>query len=153
MPDKRPYGKHEAYVEGDIIRSIPRGEITLSEVHLFNDIAMELIAKYGYCFYLADIKESTGIEASARRYSAQWSIGKPVLGIAMFNAGLIASTLFTLLLKAANIIRKQPLPFAFFRTEQEARAWLELLREQHLAKPRQGPPSPAQQSALLAAKP
>ena len=114
---------------------------------------MELIAKYGYCLYLADIKESTGIEASARRYSAQWSIGKPVLGIAMFNAGLIASTLFTLLLKAANIIRKQPLPFAFFRTEQEARAWLELLRAQHLAQPRQGPPSPAQQSALLAAKP
>ena len=147
MHEKRAYGKHSVYIEGDTVYSIPHGEITLPEVHIFNDIVAEVIAKHGYCLYLGDIKDAAGIEASARRYSAQWSIGKPVLGIAMFNAGLIASTVFTLLLKAANMIRRQALPFAFFRTEQEARSWLAQLREQHLAKLKQGPPPPVHDSA------
>lgn len=146
MPDKRAYGKHSVYLEVDIIHSVPQGEITLPEVQIFTAIAAEVIAKHGYCLYLADIKNA-GIEASARRYSAQWSVGKPVIGIALFNANVIARTLFMLLIKAANVIRQQPVPFAFFKTEQEARSWLALLREQHLAKIRRGPTPPVQDSA------
>ena len=42
-----------------------------------------------------------------------------------------------------NMIGKQPLPFAFFKTEHEARDWLARLREQHLAKVKRGEMSPA----------
>ena len=57
------------------------------------------------------------------------ALAKPVIGIALFNASLTARTLFTLVLKAMNMIGKQLIPFAFYKTEQEARDWLALLRK------------------------
>lgn len=138
MREHRPYGKHELYIEDDIIISVPHGELNLSELRIYTDIVSEVIARHGHCLMLADNKDASGIEASARRYSAQWSIGKPVIGIALYNASLTARTVFTLVLKAMNLIGRQPIPFAFFKTELEARDWLARLREQHLAKVRLG---------------
>lgn len=134
MREQRPYGKHELYIEGDIITTIVHGQLTIAELHIFTGVAEEVIARQGYCLLLADNTDSGGIDAAARRYSAQWSIGKPVIGIAMYNAGLMARTVFSLVLKAANIIRKQTLPFEFFKTETEARDWLAQLRRQQLSK-------------------
>ena len=142
MREQRDYGKHDLYIEDDIVISVPHGELTLAELHIYTDILAEVIARHGHCLMLADNKEVSGIEACARRYSAQWSVGKPVVGIALYNAGLAARTVFTLVLKAMNMIGKQPIPFAFFKTEQEARDWLARLREQHLAKVRRGEMSP-----------
>lgn len=141
MREPRPYGKHQLYIEGDILFSIPKGEITLAEAQTFNAVVAEVIAKYGYCMLLADLKDSKGIDADARRYSAKWGVGKPILGIAMVNEKLVFHALFTLLLKAMNMLRQQPVPFTVFKTEDEARGWLAQLRKQHLAKAQQAPES------------
>lgn len=147
MREKRTYGKHDLYIEDDILYSVPHGELTLTEMHIYTEFAAEVIARHGYCMLLADNGDVTGIDAAARRYCAQWSIGKPVIGIAMFNASLTARTLFTLVLKAMNMIGKQLIPFVFHKTEQEARDWLALLRKQHLARlagePKKPPPGGA----------
>lgn len=142
MREKRTYGKHDLYIEDDILYSVPHGELTLSEMNIYTEFAAEVIARHGYCMLLSDTRDVSGIDAAARRYCAQWSIGKPVIGIAMFNASLTARTLFTLVLKAMNMIGKQVIPFVFHKTEQEARDWLALLRKQHLAaQARQGRPA------------
>ena len=86
MREQRAYGKHDLYIEDDIVISVPHGEITLAELHKSTDILAEVIARHGHCLMLADNKEVSGIEASARRYSAQWAVGKPVVGIALYNA-------------------------------------------------------------------
>lgn len=136
MREKRTYGKHELYLEGDTLFSVPHGLMTLAEAQTFNAIAAETIGKYGYCMILGDLKDASGIEPEARRFSAQWAVGKPVLGIAMFNESLIVHALFRLLLKAMNLLRKQPVPFSIFKTEQEARDWLAQLRQQHQREPK-----------------
>jgi len=135
MREQRHYGKHDLYIEEEILFSVPHGEMVLAEAQMFNSIAADIIARYGYCMILGNLKDSGGIEASARRYSAQWAVGKPVLGIALFNQSPMVHTMFTLLLKAMNLLRRQqPVPVGTFKTEQEARDWLAQLRRQHLAK-------------------
>lgn len=134
MREKREYGKHELYIEEDTLVVAPHGVITLAESKLFTAAIEEVMPKHGYYMVLSDLQDSQGMEPDARRYSAQWSVGKPVLGIAMYNERLLAHTLFMLLIKAANIIRRQPVPYASFKTELEARAWLAQLRKQHLQK-------------------
>lgn len=144
MREHRRYGKHDLYIEEEILFSVPHGEMVLSEAQLFNSMATEIIARYGYCMILGNLKDSEGIEASARRYSANWAVGKPVLGIALFNQSPMIHTMFTLLLKAMNLLRRQqPVPVGTFKTEQEARDWLAQLRRQHLAKLKQEPTQPA----------
>lgn len=138
MREKRAYGKHELYIEDDILLSLPHGVITLPEIQIFTAAVEETIAKYGYCMILSDLKDAEGIQPDARRYTAQWSVGKPVLGVAMFNERLLVHTLFTLLIKATNIIRRQPVPFSTFKTESEARGWLSQLRKQHLEQSETG---------------
>jgi hypothetical protein len=134
MREQRPYGKHELFIEDDTIVSVLHGELELSETYQFCSAAAEVTARNGYCLILGDIKDSRGVTAEARRYSARWSIGKPILGTAMVNENVIARTLFTLVLTAANLIRRQSAPFAAFKTEQEARDWFAQLRRQHRAR-------------------
>lgn len=116
------------------------GEFTLADMRIYTDIAAEVMAQYGYCLMLVDSKDAGSLDADARRYIAHWSVGKPILGIATYNAGLTSRALFTLVLKAMNLIGRQPLPFSFFKAEQEARAWLAQLRQQHLSKAQPGTP-------------
>lgn len=142
MREKRDYGKHILYIEDDTLVVSLHGVITLAESKLFTAAVEEVMAKHGYYMVLSNLQESQGIEADARRYSAQWSVGKPVLGIAMYNERLLVHTLFMLLIKAANIIRRQTVPYAYFKTEPEARTWLAQLRKQHLQR-REARPSAA----------
>lgn len=138
MHEQRAYGKHELHIEDDILVSIPHGVITLAEIQIFVAVIEEVIAKYGHYMVLCDLRDSQGIEPAARRFVAHWSVGQPVLGVAMYNEHLIIHILFTLMIKATNIIRRQPVPYSTFKTEREARAWLVQLRSQRMKKKQAG---------------
>lgn len=114
------------------------GAFSLADMRMYTDIAAEVMAQYGYCLMLVDSKDAGSLDAEARRYIAHWSVGKPIIGIAAYNASLTPRALFTLVLKAMNLIGRQPLPFSFFKTEPEARVWLTQLRQQHLSKAKPG---------------
>ena len=131
MREPRPFGKHELYVEDDVLFSVPHGDVQGAELKLYTEAAMEIIGQYGYCLILSDNHDLGGITADARRHSAQWTVGKPVLGMGLYNAGLAARTLLTIVLKALSLILRPPIPFAFFATEHEARDWLAGLRRRH----------------------
>jgi hypothetical protein len=134
MREQRPYGKHELYIEEDLLIGKTHGDLSLSELQLFTKAADEVIGRHGHFGYLADNTEFGKFDPEARRFVAKWSVGKPIIGIAVFNADLVSRTLVSLVLKATNVIRRQSLPFDFFRTESDARAWLAQLRTQFLAK-------------------
>lgn len=144
MREQRPFGKHELYVEDDLLMAVPHGEVTNAEFQFYAAAADRIIAEYGYLLILGDERELNAITADARRRMTQWSIGKPILGLALFNAGLAARSLTSLIIKALNMLRKHTVPFAFFKSETEARAWIAGLRKSHLAQ--QGT-SPAQHSS------
>lgn len=139
MGEPRPFGKHELYVEDDILFSVPHGDVLGAELKLYTDAAMELIDQYGYCLILSDNHDLGSITADARRHSAQWTVGKPVIGLALFNAGLAARSLITIVLKALNLILRPSIPFAFFANEREARDWLAGLRRQCRTQHGKGP--------------
>lgn len=146
MREQRPFGKHELYVEDDLLCLATHGTLTLEEMQQVIAVVEELIERHGHVLVLADHREAGSFEPDARRYGATWAVGKPVLGMAMYNVNLVSRTLFSMVLKATNIIRKQPLPFDFFKSEGDAREWLAALRRQSLPKVRKSSEQPSLRS-------
>lgn len=132
MREPRPFGKHELYHESDLVISRVKGVVTLADVQQLLSCFDEVLARHGHALLLADNAQFTSIDADARRLGARWATGKPVLGMATYNAGLAARTLLTLIMKGINLVSPRPLPFAFVKTESEARAWLAEQRQRHL---------------------
>ncbi len=134
MREPRPYGKHELYIESDILVSIVKGVVTLSDVKQLIVCFEEVLSRHGRALLLADNAQFTSIDADARRLGALWAAGKPVLGLATYNAGFAARTLLSLVMKGINLLNPNPLPFVFVKSESEARAWLAEQRQRHLVR-------------------
>lgn len=134
MRESRPYGKHELYVETDIVVSIVKGVVTLPDVQLLLACFEEVIIRHGRALLLADNAQFTSIDADARRLGALWVAGKPVLGMATYNASFASRTLVSLIIKGINLLNPSPLPFIFVKSEPEARAWLAEQRQRYLAR-------------------
>lgn len=134
MREPRPYGKHELYIESDLLVSIVKGVVTLSDVQQLLACFEEVLGRHGHALLLADNAQFTSIDADARRLGARWVANKPVLGLATYNAGFAARTLLSLVMKGINLLNPSPLPFAFVKSEPEARAWLAEQRQRHLAR-------------------
>lgn len=147
MREQRPFGKHELYVEDDLLCIATHGTLTEQEMRMVIAVVEELIERHGRVLVLADHREAGSFEPEARRFGANWAVGKPVLGIAMYNVTLVSRTLFSMVLKATNVIRKQPLPFDFFGSESDAREWLAALRRQSLPKVRKSSEQPSLRKA------
>lgn len=134
MREPRPFGKHELYIESDIVVSIVKGVVMLSDVQQLLVCFDEVLARHGHALLLADNTHFTSIDADARRLGALWVADKPVLGMATYNAGFAARTLLTLIMKGINLLNPRPLPFVFVKTEPEARTWLAEQRQRHLTR-------------------
>lgn len=132
MREPRPFGKHELYLESDLVISRVKGVVTLADVQQLLVSFEEVLARHGHALLLADNAQFTSIDADARRLGARWAAGKPVLAMATYNAGFAARALLTLIMKGINLVSPRPLPFAFVKTESEARAWLAEQRQRHL---------------------
>lgn len=132
--EQRPFGKHEMYIEGDIVVTVTHGMFTLDEAHLLIRAMQEVIDRYGYGLVLSDNTGLAGMAPEARRESARWSVGKPILGSATIHGSRAVRILIGLLFKAMNLIGKQSIRLEFFQTEEAARQWLNELRREHLAK-------------------
>lgn len=134
MREPRPYGQHELYVEGDLVISIVKGTVTLSDVKDLLACFEEVLSRHGHALLLADNARFTSIDADARRYSARWVAHKRILGMATYNAGFTARTLLSLIMKGINLLNPNPVPFAFVKSESEARAFLNEQRQRYLAR-------------------
>lgn len=122
------------FLEGDIVVTIMHGMFTLDEAHLLIQAMQEVIDRCGYGLVLSDNTGLTGMAPEARRESARWSVGKPILGSAIFHGSHAVRILIGLLFKAMNLIGRQSIRLEFFQTEEAARQWLAELRREHLAQ-------------------
>ena len=99
MREQRPFGKHELYVEDDLLCIATHGTLTEQEMRMVIAVVEELIERHGRVLVLADHREAGSFEPEARRFGANWAVGKPVLGIAMYNVTLVSRTLFSMVLR------------------------------------------------------
>ena len=129
-------GAHSAEVEGDLVLLRLVGDLNEAEAVQIMAAAAAVQDIYGYHLGLSDLRSSGRLLPEARRYIGEWT-KRHSLGVnASFGGSVVAFAIATLIHRAASMIRGQESKFGFFKTEAEARAWLDAQRP-----PRTGPGS------------
>ena len=139
MQDPQPMGQYQLHIEGDTVLSTAVGVVTLAEAQQLLACLEKVINRHGYCLLLSNSARFSTVTAEARRFSAKWITGKPLLGIAVYNASFTARTLLSLIMKGINLINPRAIPLTFVLEESEARAWLAERRRRHLDRNASGP--------------
>ena len=115
--------------EGDTIVLILHGLVNSEHIEVTHPRSVAVAQRYGYALTMIDARDATSMSAQARRTSADLNRRQPLRSAnAIFGANLITRTVATLLWRAVSLISTQRADLAFFATESEALAWLDLQR-------------------------
>lgn len=127
IPDDRPLvqaGEHSIARERDQCTLVIVGQLALVHAQQVHAVVDEALDRFGTAYVLVDSTRAGELPADTRRWIAQWHKTRRVSAVAVFGAGLLTRTLLTLLLNAASLLRKHPIPSVFVRSESAAREWL-----------------------------
>ena len=122
-------GSHHVREEGDVLAVTFRGEFCLQEMKQFITALERVIESHGRYGGLFDMQRLDTISPEARRFAGKWPRHGACYGNACFGAGVTARTLAALILRAVKLFSGRTSPISFFKTEQDARAWLAVQRE------------------------
>ncbi len=102
------------------------GDVTAEHMPAFFALTKRYTQKNGYVLALVDASRMGTMSPEARRLSVAYGKQDPGRrATAIFGASLVTRTLATLLFKAIALITQRASESAFFKTEAEARAWLD----------------------------
>lgn len=87
----------------------------------------QTILQYGAAYVLVDSSRAGPLSPETRRWIAEWNKAHRISGVAIYGSSLVMRALFTLVLQAISLLRRQPVPYSFLKTEGEAREWLTTL--------------------------
>lgn len=129
----RQIGAHFIDEEGDLIKLEFHGDITLSDTQEILGAVSNMIARRGVFGVLVDATDMRTMTPEARRYAGGYSEAHHGYGAAVLGASLPVRAVMMLVTRALEIFRQREFPggISFFKTEQEARAWLAVRRERH----------------------
>jgi hypothetical protein len=132
----RRFGQHSLQIDGDMATFRFCGEMSLDEIKFVIAELDGMIAIHGRFGVLADLRELRSITPEARRFGGSWKNVSASYGSAAFGASLAMSTILSLLSRAMQIFMRTSDrgPLQFFKTEEEALAWLISQRERMLGK-------------------
>jgi hypothetical protein len=117
-------GSHQVIIEGCVMHIRFAGNFLRDEIVEILRLAEQINKRHGVIFTLNDMSKLRRIEPEARRYAAEWMRNHHFNGGVLYGGSLLARTAMTLLIRAINIIRKEPVVTLFCETEQEGRDWL-----------------------------
>ena len=123
----RASGRHEFWYEGDVFGARFRGPITRRDVELLRQAVEAVADEHARSYLLVDLQGSTGIDAEARKYLAEWSKApdRGLVGTAVYGTGIMMRALVTLSLNAVKLLGHQKGELHFVKDEAEARRWAE----------------------------
>lgn len=123
-------GPHEVWYEGDLIGVRYHGPINGRDMLGIVRFIAVGISRCGRVYVLVDSNDSIGPDLEARRVMSENGY-KDIVGMARFQRGALGSAGFTKLLQnTARLLGRNTTLTAVVETETEARAWLDLLRQQ-----------------------
>lgn len=123
---------HTVSTSGSIARMILDGDVAETEVQKMLAFLEPLAGRESHWGIIADVRRLNSIEASARRYGAQWSRRFPNFATAAVGAGTTTRVLIGMIARANQLFMRRPIHLRFFQTEADALVWL----QQHLAQRR-----------------
>lgn len=130
MDDCKPFGKHWLRVEPNgVIFLKYQGEISRRDFEELAERLSPCLAAHDKLWFVCDMAAAGLPDAEARKYAGDW-IAQHSAGSAMFGATLTMRTVGELLRSLSRRLHQVHVPFAYFVTEAEARAWVDEQRRQ-----------------------
>lgn len=125
----RRFGDHEIWREGDMAVAHLVGAFELEDSRRFHGFLDELHAEVGPAFLVADVVRMTGLGAEVRRHAMEWNRQRKLRAVAVCGASLAVRVMASMLTHAIRLVTaRADIPVEFFKTEAEARRWIEGLR-------------------------
>lgn len=132
-------GPHRYIIEGDRVHNMPdpNQPLDLESMQAYTALLEPIFLKYGRVFMLTDASSGFNVSAQARRYLAEWPRGAQIAASASYGVNYTSRTLIKMIQSVMGLSDRsrgrQPSQQAFFASESEARAWLEVERDKYLA--------------------
>lgn len=122
-------GKHSIGLEDDMILLRCDGFMTVAEITELHTIADRLMAGRGDLYVLSDGTNAGNSEPETRKLIVEWFQSHSFSAAASYGGSMIHRAISALIVNAVRIVNKKIIPMSFFKTEAEARRWLDTLRQ------------------------
>lgn len=101
------------------------GDLSLDQTNELLAYYAALVDEQGSALIVMDVGQGGGMPMPARKAASEWGkvYGQHVRS-AVIGASFVMRTSMELLNRAANLLMRRAIPIGFFKTEDEARAWL-----------------------------
>ena len=117
-------GSHHVREELDVIVLTLVGDVSLQDVKQIVFVIDSVIARHGRYGGVIDIHKMGSFSPEARRVASEWTGSGASYGNAFFGGGFTARVLMVLVSRVIQVTMGKLMPLGFFKTEEEARAWL-----------------------------
>jgi hypothetical protein len=109
-----------------VVRMENHGDFELLHCILLHRVLEEVLRGHSRPFLLVLIKEPGTISAESRRWAAEWNRQHRTGGVAIVGTRTPWTfAMASMVVRASNMFRKEPLLLEFFRIEADAQAWIE----------------------------
>ena len=110
------------------------GDLRSEHMPEIHEVGNRYLRRNGYKLILVDASRAGTMTPQARRVNVENLRQNPGLSAtAVFGTSMVTRTIVTLLFKAMDLLSGREAAVAFFKTEAEARAWLDAQRIRILA--------------------
>lgn len=134
--DWLPLGKHRYSLSHELIVVEMNGTLLLDEARQLMLTMSGITEQRGQVLALFDVSKGTSVPAESRRLLAQWNRdGREPAPTAIVGSSLALQAAATMIVYTIRIFTGKQAPLAFFKNQDEARAWL----AQQQQKPRPQP--------------
>jgi hypothetical protein len=135
MSNPQVYGRHTAFIEGNLAIVHFVGSVSLDEGRQLLSMFEQIIALHGHGYLIANIDRATTIDRVFRRELVIWMKTHALLGIANIKGSVLARSIGILLSNAMRLMGITHYASGFFESEAEARRWLAELEHKRQSAP------------------
>lgn len=132
---KHQIGPHTVGLDGDLVELTLTGLIAAEHMPRVLQLIDSMNGGSGSCYVFADLRGVESVSPDARRIASKWPGVRRVRGIAIVGASLVVQTLVLLVSRANTLLSgtTKTAKVAFFKSDSEARAWLQKTRAEEAA--------------------
>ena len=112
-------------IDGNLIEIHAHGSLTRDSAEASLKLMQELYAQYGNYFVLLDLNDADPLPPGLRRYMAEAINLTPPFATGGYGLAVIKRAMLALIMGASKLVTGSAPNMALFKTESEARAWLE----------------------------
>lgn len=116
----------EVSYDGDVCILTVRGDYDLEVEAYFTHVRERLGERFGYRLTIMDVSQGGTITHRARMALARWNKRhRPPVSLAIVGASFAIRQLVNMILSAIRFLTGRRTEYSFFKTHEEARAWLD----------------------------